>query len=320
MADSGKMKTTRHIRKTLYAVLALAVFMALNLLAGSTVMASSGKSTLPDKAGFTESTTVTVKDFSMSVPTYWESDINTGDEFRAYCMDDTFAMLLIETFDGASELSFKDEMQRNLFVQSMLSAIGNDGSLIESSYKTIGSLEGAYAVFDITVEGMPFTGTMFATIDGDNAYCYMLCENPDNKYDYLPDFLKTLGTSKKNDAAAGAANAPADDKAAFSDETQKAISDGEKYLGIKAYSKAGLIEQLSSEYGSGYSKEAATEAVEYLEKTLPIDWNEQAVSAANTYMEVMELSKDMLMEVLTSDYGSKFTKEQAEYAINKLGL
>ena len=47
---------------------------------------------------------------------------------------------------------------------------------------------------------------------------------------------------------------------------------------------------------------------------------EQAVDAAKTYIEVMSLSMDMLMEVMTSDYGAKFTKEQAEFAANKLGL
>ncbi len=109
--------------------------------------------------------------------------------------------------------------------------------------------------------------------------------------------------------------------ATLSAEAKKAVEDAKAVLNLNSgFSKDMLIEQLSSKYGFGYSIEAATEAVEYLEKALPIDWNEQAVLRAKAYQDVMTISKDLLFEVLTSKDGSQFTKEQAEYALQKLGL
>jgi hypothetical protein len=277
-----------------------------------------------DRAGFSKNSDIQMKDYSISIPDYFESDIYNSEEYRAYCKDDTFTMLIIDVFGGAGSFSFKDNDQRELFIQSMLAAMGDDGKLAESSYKTFGSVEGAYAVFDITIEGQPFKGTMFATIDGDTCYCFMLAESPDNKYDYQPDFFKILSSAQKAEAAADdkddADTSDTDETDAFDADTKEAIEDAKKYLALYGFSKQGLIVQLSSEFGSGHSVENSTKAVEYLEETMPIDWNEQAVKSAETYQSVMDFSRDSMIEMLTSEYGGQYTKEQAEYAVDKLGL
>ncbi len=295
-------------------VLALALFLSCNVFLCTDVRAA-----LPDRAGFADSTEITLNDFTTKVPTYWESDIYDSDEYRAYCTDDVFVMLIIDKFGDVDGLSFENDVQRSLFVQAMLDAMGEGGVLKETSYKTFGEQSGAYAIYDVNIEDKPFKGTIFATISGDECFCYMLVESPDNKYDYQPDFFKSLDSTKKNDASEDKSEAT-DNAESFSKEIEGAIKDAKKYLALYGFSKKGLINQLSSEYGSGYSVEDSTKAVEYLEKALPIDWNEQAVKSAETYNSVMKFDRAKMIEMLTSEFGGQYTKEQAEYAVDKLGL
>lgn len=95
-----------------------------------------------------------------------------------------------------------------------------------------------------------------------------------------------------------------------------ALRAAEQYLDTMAFSKDGLIQQLSSEYGSDYEKADAKWAVNQLD----VDWNEQAVRAGQQYLDTMPFSYDGLVQQLSSDAGSKFTKAQAVYAADALGL
>ena len=81
-----------------------------------------------------------------------------------------------------------------------------------------------------------------------------------------------------------------------------------------AFSKAGLIEQLSSPAGDGYSKADATFAA----NNVDADWNEEAVEAAQNYLDTMPMSKDALIEQLSSSAGDRFTRAQARYAANRV--
>ena len=84
---------------------------------------------------------------------------------------------------------------------------------------------------------------------------------------------------------------------------------------MTGFSRDGLIEQLSSDYGSGYSVEDAIIAVDRLN----IDYNEQAVRTANTYLEMTGFSCKGLIEQLSSDEGEKYTKSQAAYGASRAG-
>jgi hypothetical protein len=96
----------------------------------------------------------------------------------------------------------------------------------------------------------------------------------------------------------------------------QALGAAEDYLATMAFSRKGLIKQLSSEYGSGFSKADATYAADHV----TVDWNEQAAKAAKEYLAVMHFSRSGLIKQLTSDYGSGFTRAQAVYGVNKAGL
>ena len=98
------------------------------------------------------------------------------------------------------------------------------------------------------------------------------------------------------------------------DWSEEAVEAARNYLDTMAFSKAGLIEQLSSPAGDGYSKADATFAA----NNVGADWNAEAVEAAQNYLDISPMSKDALIEQLSSAAGDKFTAAQARYAANKV--
>lgn len=58
-----------------------------------------------------------------------------------------------------------------------------------------------------------------------------------------------------------------------------AVRSAKQYLSVQGFSRNGLIDQLSSNYGDGYNRDDATAAVD----SLNIDWNKQAVRSAQNY-------------------------------------
>lgn len=104
----------------------------------------------------------------------------------------------------------------------------------------------------------------------------------------------------------------------FTTEEENAIQAAEGYLEFMPFSKQGLIDQLSSSAGDGYPKEVATVAVEHIESD--VDWNEQAVKAAENYLDLMSFSRSGLIQQLTSEAGDGYTQEQAEHAADEVGL
>ncbi len=99
---------------------------------------------------------------------------------------------------------------------------------------------------------------------------------------------------------------------------QQAIDAAEGYLSDgQGFSKAGLIGQLHSPDGNGFSLHLAEFAVDHVQ----VSWRHQAVIAAKGYMSDGEgFSYDGLVQQLDSPYGSQFTLAQAEYAAKAVGL
>lgn len=95
-----------------------------------------------------------------------------------------------------------------------------------------------------------------------------------------------------------------------------ALESAESYLDFAAFSKAGLIDQLSSKAGEGFPKKDAEWAVEQLD----VDWNKEAVEAAESYLDFSSFSRSGLIDQLSSPAGDQFTKAQATYAADKVGL
>ena len=91
---------------------------------------------------------------------------------------------------------------------------------------------------------------------------------------------------------------------------QNAVESAESYLGVSAFSKAGLVEQLEFE---GYSNADATYAV----NNISVDWFEQAAKSAESYLNVSSFSRQGLIDQLLFE---EFTREEAEYGVNAVGF
>jgi len=131
---------------------------------------------------------------------------------------------------------------------------------------------------------------------------------------------------EKTAAAAAPAPAPAESapaepaKPSMTTAQSSAVRSAESYLKFKGFSRAGLSEQLTSEYGEGFAAEDAEFAIAYIEAAGKVDWNEQAVKSAKSYLDFKGFSRDGLFDQLTSEYGEKFTADQANYALSAVGL
>ena len=142
----------------------------------------------------------------------------------------------------------------------------------------------------------------------------------DGVADSLDDFPKDERYSKDTDG-----DKVADSEDAFPSDPsrskitlamQNALSSAQDYLDYSAFSRQGLIDQLSSEYGSGFEIADATWAVSQLK----VDWRQQAVQAAKDYLDYSSFSRQGLIDQLSSPYGSQFTVDEATFAVNQIGL
>ncbi|ESQ82420.1 hypothetical protein AEAC466_17520 [Asticcacaulis sp. AC466] len=97
---------------------------------------------------------------------------------------------------------------------------------------------------------------------------------------------------------------------------QNAASAAKTYLQISAFSRQGLIDQLSSSSGEKYDVNDARAAVD----SLNVDWNDQAALSAQSYLSLMSFSCQGMIQQLASPAGGKFTQTQAEYGARKAGI
>lgn len=97
-------------------------------------------------------------------------------------------------------------------------------------------------------------------------------------------------------------------------EYKNALKKAKSYSDTMHMSKAGIYDQLTSEYGEQFSAEAAQYAVDNVDA----DWKANALKKAQSYQDTMSMSPAAIRDQLTSEYGEQFTKDEAEYAISHL--
>ena len=104
---------------------------------------------------------------------------------------------------------------------------------------------------------------------------------------------------------------------------QQAVDSAQSYLQNEpGFSYQGLIDQLDSSYGEGFSVADATFAVNYVAPASDTTfWDAQAVDSAKSYMQTEPgWSACGLVQQLDSSYGEQFTQAEAEYAVQQVGL
>lgn len=100
----------------------------------------------------------------------------------------------------------------------------------------------------------------------------------------------------------------------ISTEFNSALIKAKAYSDTMYMSKAGIYNQLTSEYGEKFSEEAAQYAID----NINTEWNENALNKAKVYSDTMYMSKAGIYDQLISEYGEKFTTEEAQYAIDNV--
>lgn len=96
---------------------------------------------------------------------------------------------------------------------------------------------------------------------------------------------------------------------------RNAARSASSYLSMTGFSRDGLIDQLSSDAGEGYSVADATAAVD----SLNVDWKENAARSAKEYLNMTGFSCKRLIEQLSSSAGSQYTLDQAIYGAHAAG-
>ncbi len=110
---------------------------------------------------------------------------------------------------------------------------------------------------------------------------------------------------------------PAPTTPSLTPSQQNAIAAAKQYLSLgSGFSQAGLIGQLDSPDGSGFSVADATFAVSSLNE----NWDAQAVLAAKAYQATTPLSCSGMVQQLSSPDGSQFTLAQAQYGATAVGI
>ncbi|MEK5417313.1 hypothetical protein BSK49_19185 [Paenibacillus odorifer] len=97
-------------------------------------------------------------------------------------------------------------------------------------------------------------------------------------------------------------------------EYKAALKQAGSYAETLNMSKAGIYDQLTSEYGANFPPEAAQYAID----NIVVDWKENALKSAQSYAETLDMSDSAIYDQLISDYGAQFTAEEAQYAIDNL--
>jgi len=128
------------------------------------------------------------------------------------------------------------------------------------------------------------------------------------------DTAAAPATQPENDALATEELSAAEKAPEMTSGQENALQSAQNYLDMMAFSKAGLIQQLSSSAGEGFSKADATFAA----NNVDADWNQEAVEAAQNYLDTMAFSKANLIQQLSSSAGDKFTPAQARFAVSKV--
>lgn len=145
------------------------------------------------------------------------------------------------------------------------------------------------------------------------ALALSMCVGGGDETASTPEPLSSSSSSQAANLPAAATEPTPDD--GLTGPQRNAVRSAEAYISMSGFSRQGLIEQLSSDAGDGYSVADATAAVD----SLNVDWNEQAVRSAKNYLEIMGFSCNGLIDQLSSDAGDGYTKSQAQYGAKQAG-
>jgi hypothetical protein len=126
---------------------------------------------------------------------------------------------------------------------------------------------------------------------------------------------KTLSENSSDSTLTESLKTDGVEDTSLNESQRNAVRSAKSYLDFSGFSRQGLIDQLSSEYGDQFLVADATAAVD----SLNVDWKAEAVQTATSYLDMSGFSCAGLIEQMTSDYGDKYTLEEATYGAAEAG-
>jgi hypothetical protein len=96
---------------------------------------------------------------------------------------------------------------------------------------------------------------------------------------------------------------------------RNALESAHTYIDMSGFSKKGLIKQLSSSAGDGFSRADATFAANHV----GADWKQEALESAQSYIDMSGFSKKGLIQQLSSSAGDGYSRAEATFAANNVG-
>lgn len=145
----------------------------------------------------------------------------------------------------------------------------------------------------------------------------LLCINLDGSSNNSSAPIKpsrSVVAESENDAAKSNVEAEQPESPKVPKDYSNALKKAERYADNMHMSKAGIYDQLTSEYGEAFSAEAATYAIE----NMTADFKANALYKAKRYSDNQHMSKAGIYDQLTSEYGEQFTADEAQYAVDNL--
>lgn len=124
---------------------------------------------------------------------------------------------------------------------------------------------------------------------------------------------KTDSSSRQKESSS--TNSSSKSKKNVPTEYASALNKAEEYATTMDLSEQGLHDQLTSNSGEGFSEAAAQYALNNLKD---VNWNKNALDKAEDYANSMDMSKQGIIDQLSSSSGEQFTASQAQYAVNHL--
>lgn len=136
--------------------------------------------------------------------------------------------------------------------------------------------------------------------------------DPDDSDKYeIPETTATLEEPDYSDDSNDSTVTGDEDLADLNTEERNAYESAGSYLATQGFSRSGLIDQLKYEQ---YSDEACEKAVSVIEKRGEVDWEEECLESANSYLSVMSFSRQELIDQLKYE---GFTDDQINAIIDE---
>lgn len=98
-------------------------------------------------------------------------------------------------------------------------------------------------------------------------------------------------------------------------EESNALDKAHSYAENLYMSKQAIYDQLTFDYGEGFTASAAKYAIDHIEG---ISWKKNALRKARSYQKKMKMSKAAIYDQLIFEYREQFTADEVQYAIDHL--